>query len=242
MVARFVVARVRAEHGRRWLEGLRQRPLACRAVVPELRLCAEQRLRGVPDAAASALCGWADGARPARLLREIPTAREVLAMSARGARCVSLLEEPRGLGFALHDLCHLEKFADPRYHEGQVGFFARLERALAESSFGEVEDGLDAEWSFERDRVMADMNASPIFLHCGLRSRLQKACVRAGLEHEFARRWERILDLMGLRGPIRGAARAVTSRHASRADSLALDGYFAAVGAAARVSEARGRG
>jgi NAD(P)-dependent dehydrogenase (short-subunit alcohol dehydrogenase family) len=28
---------------------------------------------------------------------------------------------PNGLSFALHDLCHLEKFVDPEHHRGQVG-------------------------------------------------------------------------------------------------------------------------
>jgi hypothetical protein len=65
----------------------------------------------------------------------------VLALQARGRRCVCLLDDaaalahgdPRhrdGLAFALHDLCHLEKFVAPEHHAGQVGFFRLVERAL----------------------------------------------------------------------------------------------------------------
>lgn len=230
---RFVAERVRASEGRRWLEGLRVPPLPCHSSIPEVRLFAERRLRAVPAPAARALVSWADGQRPVDLFHYVPTARAVLALAARGRRCVSLLHDrsgPDGLAFALHDLCHLEKFVDAQHYAGQVGFFARLQRALENPGWSALEAGFDAEWASERDHVLADMNASPIFLWCGLRSRVRKACHRAGLP--FAPRLEHLLDLLALRGSVRADATMVASRHAPRAASLRLAGFFAEVGTA----------
>src|SRR5262249_19871620 len=118
------------------------------------------------------------------------TPRALLAMQARGRRCVSLLEDadappgPRaaygggGLGFAVHDLCHLEKFSDPAHHVGQVGFFAAVERATIDPRWAEVERGFDARWADERDHVLADMNGSPVFLFVVLRNKVKLAARR----------------------------------------------------------------
>ena len=186
-------------------------------MVPEVRFVAERRLRGVPVEAARALCGWADGTRKAELWPSMPTPRELLALSARGWRCVSLVD----LNFVLHDLCHLEKFAVD--HHGQVGFFAELQRAMNDPRWAGIEAGLDAEWAHERDRVMCDMNASPIFLWCGLRSRLAQACERAGVPD----RLDALIDVLQLPDEL---ARAVVSRQSSRAASHALARHFAVIG------------
>ena len=178
---------------------------------------AERRLRGVPDEAARALCGWADGTRKAELWPNMPTPRELLALSARGWRCVSLLD----LNFVLHDLCHLEKFSID--HHGQVGFFVQLERAMNDPRWARIEAGLDPEWSRELDRVMCDMNASPIFLWCGLRSRLEQACERAGVPD----RLDALIEVLQLPGEL---AQSVVSRQSSRAASLALARHFADIG------------
>jgi hypothetical protein len=103
---------------------------------------AERRVRGVPEDVVRGLFAWERGGRPADLLFAVPTAFEVLARQARGRRCVGLLDDaaarahgdprhPSGLAFALHDLCHLEKFVAPEHHAGQVGFFGAVERAFA---------------------------------------------------------------------------------------------------------------
>jgi hypothetical protein len=147
----------------------------------------------------------------------MPTPRELLALSARGWRCVSLVD----LNFVLHDLCHLEKFAVD--HHGQVGFFVELERAMNDPRWVEVEAGLDEEWDRERDRVMCDMNASPIFLWCGLRSRLAQACERAGV----ADRLDAVIEIMQLPPEL---ARQVVSRQSSRMASHALARHFSEVG------------
>jgi CheY-like chemotaxis protein len=49
-----------------------------------------------------------------------------------------------GLDFATHDLEHLEKFAAPAHHAGQVGFFGLMQRALAAPGWGALEAGFDA--------------------------------------------------------------------------------------------------
>lgn len=227
---RYVLGHERAVHGERWLQGPRHPPLPCRSTVPEVRLFAERRLCELPEAAARSLVAWAEGLRPAELYFRPLAAGEVLALAARGRRCVSLLDHPEGLGFAIHDLCHLEKFADPMHHAGQVGFFALLEQALGHAGWAELESGLDAAWKDERDHVLADMNGSSLFLYCGLRSRLAKATARVGVP--LTERLELLVTLLGLEGTPREAALATASRWTPAAVSEPLEVYLAGVGAA----------
>src|SRR6185295_6332069 len=123
-----------------------------------------RRLSGVPEPAARALCGWVNGLRPAVRLYHAPPVREVLAMMAAGRRPVSLLDGEKGLEFVLHDLCHLEKFADPAHNAGQVRLFRLLDQAAASARWDELQAGLDDDWRAHRDHVLADMNGSPVFL------------------------------------------------------------------------------
>ena len=69
---------------------------------------------------------------------QILSARALLRRQAQGRRCVALLDDeaarahgdprhPDGLSFALHDLCHLEKFVAPEHHHGQIGFFRAVD-------------------------------------------------------------------------------------------------------------------
>lgn len=231
LACRYVAERVRAASGERWVVGPVHPARPCRQVVPEVRLFAERRLRGVPEPAACALVGWADGQRPALLRFDAPPARELLALQARGRRCVSLLDGPGGLDFALHDLCHLEKFTDPAQHREQVGYFALLDRALDQPGWRDVEAGLDEEWGRGRDAVLADMNGSPLFLHCALRSRLEQAAARAGVPS--APRLGIVHALLGLDGPLAAAAAAMSSRKAPGWAAEALLAHFRAAGAAA---------
>jgi hypothetical protein len=176
---RYLVERVRRKAGRRWRQGARAVPLRCGSAVEEARLVAERRLSGVPEAAAHALCGWVDGRRPAVRLYHAPSPRQLLAMAAGGRRPVSLLDGDDGLAFLLHDLCHLEKFADPAHHAGQVRLFRLIHRAASTAAWDELQAGLDGEWRAHRDHVLADMNGSPVYLWLVLRARLQEACARA---------------------------------------------------------------
>jgi hypothetical protein len=192
---RFVVERVRAAAGRRWRQGARRPPLPCASTAPEARLLAERRLCGVPEPAARALVAWADGRRPALLLREEPTPRQVLALTARGRRPVSLLARADGLAFALHDLCHLEKFADPAHHTAQVRLFARLDALVDGPEWAALEAGLDGDWRAHRDHVLADMNGAAAYLFVVLRARLRDACARAGIPSD-----ERVRQFAALLG------------------------------------------
>jgi hypothetical protein len=202
--------------------------MRCRSAIPEVRLLAERRLRGLPASAASAVVAWADGERPAELWLTIPTPREVLALSARGRRCVSLLARADGLGFAIHDLCHLEKFVEPAHFLGQVGFFAALERALEHTDWAHLCTGFDHQFACDLEHVMADMNASPIFLFCGLRSRVASACARLGIVE--APRFALLCQLLQLHGSVGELALIVRSRHAPRSAAVGLAGYFADLG------------
>jgi hypothetical protein len=138
-------------------------------------------LCSVPETAARALSEWVAGRRPALRLTLAPSPRALLAWTARGRRPVTLLDGENGLEFMLHDLCHLEKFADPAHHVGQVGLFALLDRAVDAPEWAALEAGLDAAWRAHRDHVLADMNGSAVYLFLVLRARLIEACARVGL-------------------------------------------------------------
>jgi hypothetical protein len=188
-VADFLLERVRAWRGRLWDEGPAREQAAELPLTPALRVFATRRVRGVREAARRALLAWGRGGRPVDLRLDIPGPREVLAHQARGRRYVSLVDDPialghgdprhpDGLSFALHDLCHLEKFAAPPHHRGQVGFFRSVARALASPSLCALEQTFDSLWRADRDHVIADMNGSPVFLFSVLKMRMNMAVRR----------------------------------------------------------------
>ncbi|HET6145997.1 MAG TPA: hypothetical protein VFH68_00575 [Polyangia bacterium] len=188
--AEFVLTRVRAARGRLWDEGARPGPtLDAPAGADALSVFATRRVRGVSPVVAGALLAWARGERPVDLLFEILPAREIVRRQAAGRRCVALLDDgaarahgdprhPDGLSFALHDLCHLEKFVAPDHHHGQLGFFRAVERALDSAPVAALESKLDATWAADRDQVLADMNGSAVFLFSVLKMRLAVAVRR----------------------------------------------------------------
>jgi hypothetical protein len=256
----YVADRVRRAHPKRWLQAPRPSPLPCASTYPVSIALAARHLRGVCGEASAALAGWASGARPAVLYRRVLTAREVLTLQARGRRCVSLLDDGAdpsphedGLAFAQHDLCHLENFVS-NGHEGQVGFFATLGRALDDLRWSQLEGALDAGWAEERDYVLADMNGVAPFLFVSLRSRLKLAIRRAAaerrggpartgpLDDEEARAFEGafalLLELLAAHAPGEGAfpfdaARALASRRDAARDAEAVEARFAEAGRAA---------
>jgi hypothetical protein len=224
-----------------------------------LQTFAVRRVRGVPEAVVSGLFAWDRGQRPVDLLFAVPAARRVLALQARGRRCVCLLDDasarahgdprhPDGWTFALHDLCHLEKFVAPEHHAGQVGFFRVIERALDAPAFLALEADLDQTWRVDRDYVIADMNGSALFLFAALkmklnmavRRRLQRAggpVVRVGRLGAdecaaAAAAQEVLLGAMDLPDEVRRAARAVSARRDRPADAQRLLAHFEAQAAA----------
>jgi hypothetical protein len=186
--AQFLLDRVRAARGRLWDQGARVGE-ACPPGAA-LGVFATRRVRGIPEVVATGLLAWARGQRPATLIERIPSAREILRHQAAGARFVSLIDDaaalahgdprhPDGLAFALHDLCHLEKFVAPEHHRGQVGFFRAVAGALGDPSLAALEATFDDEWRTDRDYVIADMNGSAIFLFALLKMRLNMAVRRS---------------------------------------------------------------
>lgn len=265
-VARFLVQAVQAEFGTRWNQGPRKPawPLEGEADAAVALLC-QRRLCGVSEPAAQAVWAWHQGQRPVHLLTTIPSAREVLRLQAEGQRCVSLLPDdvalahgdprhPNGLAFALHDLCHLEKFVDPEHHVGQVGFFARLEAAMSKPGWAQLESELGDLWRSDRDYVLADMNGSAIFLFAALKMKLKMAMRRhvgraAGAtvacgpllpaeRAAYEPRRNLLLDLLGLPPAVTEAARFVSARRTHPEAAAALLTWFEGEGRQALASKA----
>ena len=260
-VARFVVDETRARRGRLWDEG--RRPVALGPAPPPaaeaLTLLAARRVRGVPHLAVRALLGWAAGERRAELLERVPAAGDVLERQARGRRCVSVVSDaaarahgdprhPDGLSFVLHDLCHLEKFAAPEHHAGQVGFFGAVAGALSSPALCALERGFDALWRADRDYVSADMNGCAVFLFAILKMRLNMA-VRRRLAAERGRPQptrgalddeERaavqpalatLVEALALPPELRASAAAISARREHPADARLLLDHFEREGA-----------
>src|SRR5687767_13698879 len=125
----FLVAKVRRAWPWHWKQGLRRPPLISGSDAPAVRLVTDFRIKGVSEDAARGVAAWSRGLDVA-VFDRVPCPLEVLRLQALGGRCVSLLSadtpmapHESALEFLLHDLCHIGKFADPRYYREQVGFF-----------------------------------------------------------------------------------------------------------------------
>ena len=241
--AAFLLDRVRAARGAMWDEGRGRVPPPAPPSGPALQTFAERRVRGVPEPVVRGLFAWDRGQRPVDLLFDVPPARGVLARQARGRRCVCLIDDaaarahgdprhPDGLTFALHDLCHLEKFVAPEHHAGQVGFFRIVERALNAPEMTALDGDLDDTWRADRDYVIADMNGSAVFLFAALKMKLKMAVLRR------ARRFEAVLDAllesMDLPDDVRAAARVVSAQRNRPTEARRLLDHFEAEARGAR--------
>ena len=243
--AAFLLARVQAARGAMWDEGRGRVPPRAPPSGPALQTFAERRVRGVPEDVVRGLFAWDRGERPVDLRFDVPAARQVLALQARGRRCVGLLEDaaarahgdprhPDGLTFALHDLCHLEKFVAPEHHAGQVGFFRIVERALNAPAMAALDRELDDGWRADRDYVIADMNGSAVFLFAALKTKLAMAVHRHLNAPDLAAAEPAVdvlLDAMGLPDDVRDAARAVSRRRDRPAAARRLLAHFEAAAA-----------
>lgn len=251
--AAFLLARVQAARGAMWDEGRGRVQPEAPPSGPALRTFAARRVRGVPEDVVRGLFAWDLGQRPVDLLRDVPPARQVLALQARGRRCVGLLDDaaalahgdprhPDGLTFALHDLCHLEKFVAPEHHAGQVGFFRLVERALDAPAMVALDRELDDSWRADRDYVIADMNGSAVFLFAALKTKLAMA-VRRRLRTEAPAAADPaidvLLDAIGLPDDLRDAARAVSRRRDRPAAARRLLAHFEAAAAPGSVDRLR---
>ena len=253
--AAFLLERVIARWGRLRDQGERSAVLGVGAGAGEaLRLFARRRVRGVPEPVAAGLCAWSRGERPVDLLEEVPTAEQVLLLQARGRRCVSLISDdrarahgdprhPDGLSFALHDLCHVEKFVNPEHHLGQVGFFRAVAGALGSASFRQLQERFDQLWLSDRNYVIADMNGSAIFLFAVLKMKIKMAVRRhLGLSDggpltpperaAFEPVVDTLVHALGLPGELREAAHLVSARREHPTLARRLLSHFERTGAA----------
>ncbi len=237
-----------------WRQGKRRPPLEAGCDAPDVQLVSEFRLKGVCEDAARGIAAWSRGL-PVTVFERVPEALEVLALQARGERCVSLLPErlspaphANALEFLLHDLCHLGKFAEARYHDEQVGFFATFAAAIRRPEWHELERELDAEWLAARDQVLCDMNGSSIFLFAAFKMKLKMAARRSVAracgreprqqgpldrdeERGYGALLERALPLLGLAEPALHAAALETSARRDCPHAAALLGeHFRALG------------
>ena len=240
--AAFLLARVRAARGALWDEGRARVQPPAPPSGPALQTFAERRVRGMPQDVVRGLFAWDHGERPVDLLFDVPPARQVLALQARGRRCVCLLEDaaalahgdprhPDGWAFALHDLCHLEKFVAPEHHAGQVGFFRIVERALDAPAMIALDGALDDAWRADRDYVIADMNGSAVFLFAALKVKLEMAarrCLAAPRSPPAEPALDVLLRAMGLPDDVQDAGRAVSRRRDRPAAARRLLDHFEA--------------
>jgi hypothetical protein len=261
--ATFLLERVRVRWGRLWDQGGRGEVLGCGAK-GALGVLARRRVRGVPESVAAGLCAWSRGERAIDRIERVPAAEEVLELQTRGRRCVSLLSDaaalahgdprhPDGLTFALHDLCHAEKFLSPEHHLGQVGFFRAVSRGLGSAWFRELEGGLDRLWLSDRNYVISDMNGSAIFLFAMLKMKIKRAVRRhvgrlghrarlpenrGPLDAEERAAFEevlaRLMEALGFPPDVREAAYLVSTRRDHPTPARRLLAHFEETGAKSR--------
>ena len=217
-----------AQRGAAAWQGCWKPPLTSDGVSTPVQVLARQRLWKVNRMAAAALLGWSAGRRRARLLEYVPGAGEVLAMQAVGWRCVSVVADPQvpaphanSFAMVVHDLCHLEKFADPEHHAAQVGLFDALNAALNHADWRAHEPALGPLWPQQRDAVVADMNGAAAFLWVALKARLRYAAGPG-----YADALELLMGPMDLPQGVQQAARAVSCRKDAAPHASAFLGHL----------------
>jgi hypothetical protein len=262
-VAEYLLERVREQAPHTWRQAARgQAPSAAALPAgPHARVFREVRVLGISELAVRGLSLIGEGF-PIELSQAPFSAAGVLALQARGARCVSLLPpgvptpapHADGLAFILHDLCHLAKFADPAHYLEQVGFFDAVERAFGSETWCALERELDADWRAARNAVVSDMNGSSVFLFVQLKMKLKMAArrnlgIRRGVPArvsgvldadelaEFERLLDPLLDAFGFPSQVRAAALATSARRDSVEAATTLATHFTERGRAVLLRE-----
>jgi hypothetical protein len=260
--AAYLLEQADALAGNKRGQGRRSPPLPCTSNAPSVRRLASERIYRLPQRAVEAVILWAEQPK-VELWTTVPPPAHVLALQARGWRCVSLLPNQvpvaphvSGFEFAVHDLCHLAKFRESAHHLEQVGFFSLLDQATRSEAWQELARELDQVWRDDCDRVMADMNGSAIFLFAVLKMKLKMAVRRAlaagrgGLvptcgaltaaeANAYTAMLHRLFDAVSLGGVFRQAAiETSTRRDCPRSARLLVD-YFRGLGATVTAADAR---
>lgn len=252
-VAAFLLDAARRKMPARWRQGARV-PALPSAGSPAVHMLATTRVWKVERAVAEGVAAWSRGERRVVVLDHVPSPLDVLALQARGARCVTLLPDERvpaphedGFAFALHDLCHLENFVDPEHHAAQVGFFATVHAAWVAGHHAELVARYDEAFARDLEHVACDMNGCSIFLFAALKMKVKMAVRRAlarsrGVpppsggalspdeESAFGEALGDLLDRLGLAGAPRDAALRVTTRRDHEDEARVLDAWFTAEG------------
>ncbi|NUN14092.1 MAG: hypothetical protein HUU55_10710 [Myxococcales bacterium] len=249
-VAHYVLWRVAGGSGRKVYQGPLNPVLPCRTNYGPIGYFAGHQLKGIRLPVHQALVGWADGCRPAVLTRGVPTPLQLLGLQAQGKRYVSLVDDGVNTGkhadplaFVVHDLCHIEKFADPQHYVEQVGFFSALYGAVTNPAWSDLDAELDVMWAEERDYVLADMNGSSIFLFLALKSRIRAATrrslgVRAAtesgmdVERRYFELFDQVIRWMSLPTSLHDDAMVFSARGVELQAGSRLRAYFFDVGAA----------
>lgn len=143
------------------------------------------KLRGIPESVQRSLERWSQGEYQLQLLFHEPRMEDVMALQARGQRCISLMIQRNQildyehdgrdfLSFLIHDLIHADHLMrDPQAFARQVKFSRWLE-----SIWSRVGEALREErWSSQRVRleyVSADMNSHIVHLLKTLKALIQE--------------------------------------------------------------------
>jgi hypothetical protein len=250
--AHFLIEHAKRRAGVRFHQGNR-RPALSHTGGGAVGFIAEQRVWRLHEHAARGLVRWSNGF-PVELLTEIPSADHVFELQSRGARCVSLLPDgvPTGahadaFEFVTHDLCHLDKFADPRHYSEQVGFFGEVGTVMAHPAWKRTEQELDPVWREDRDHLLSDTNGSSVYLFAILKMKLKMAARRqlarrrgtpaseagqldAGETEVFETLFARLLDLFWFDPSLRSAAWTTSARRDCPQAAARLAAYFSTRG------------
>jgi hypothetical protein len=162
---------------------------------------------GMPGMVWQALGDWMHGRTALRLHHSPPSAKEMLAIQADGARIVTIdlaaaiaggpvASTRDAFEFALHDLGHAYAFYLPEYEpDGQVRFFNLLQKDLP---LLEPLANADVKFAADLEYCMADMNTHPEHLRQYLRGVIIEAFFRlrkSGKDAEYSE--EAMAQLLG---------------------------------------------